>query len=465
MAQPGKGKVETGVLRTFDWEHVHVGGDDEGVPMTGVYRTMASSGFARAGILPITALATAATTYITISYAGATSYGYIALVGMLFQLIPFADLGMGAAISSSVAKRQSGEHAEWLARETIKTTFRALTVSASVLLASLALVGMFGLWQPLLGLPSGLDGIAEWAILVCLAPFAISVPFGIGQRILLGEGKNHVTNLISGLGPLAATATTALLVSLNVEPLLLAVATPVGVLLVSVVCFFVAFRVAGYRVGLIFERQSGRAGSPLRIWSTAGPMLVIMITVPLALQSGRLVLAHFGSALDLASYSIAVQFYAPAVALITAAGIALWPTFARLGAGAREVWGKAMRALGVAGLIAASCYVILIGPVALLVSGNEIAVDVPLALGFGGLILLTALHQSSAYLLTSPKQLLFQAVCSTAMVFISIPAAISLTLLLGAAGPVWAMVIAFGFAQVIPCAVRSRRFLKNNEAQ
>ncbi|MCP2032149.1 O-antigen/teichoic acid export membrane protein [Okibacterium sp. HSC-33S16] len=388
-------------------------------------------------------------------------YGFVALIGLLFQLIPFADLGLGAAVSTAMARRSSNDGGEDVARETVKSAFRALMLSSIVLLAILTVISAAGAWPDMLGLPDSLAGASRWAILVSLAPFALSLPFGIGQRMLLGDGKNHVVNLVSVMGPVLATLATLVLAFSGAEPLVLAMATPFGVLGVSVTCFVLAFRNVHWKWRTVWEAPQALS-TPLDIWHAAAPMMIVMITVPLALQSGRLIVAHMGSPEQLASYSLAAQFYAPTLSLITTAGIALWPSFARLGSQGRALWTKSIGIMAVTGLVAGILFLVLVRPVAWIVSSQQIDVPWDVAAAFAMLLFVTALHQPSAYLLTSPRLLTFQAGSSSAMALAAIPLAIFLTPLVGASGPIWAMVIAVGACQMIPCIIRSSLFLKGH---
>ncbi|WP_354500202.1 hypothetical protein [Mycetocola sp. 2940] len=388
-------------------------------------------------------------------------YGYIALIGLFFQLIPFADLGLGAAVSTAIARRELTAEDSKFARETVKAAFRALVASSVVLLLALSIASALGLWPGLLGLPASVGQASGWAILVSLAPFAISLPFGLGQRMLLGEGKNHVVNIVAVIGPVLATLATLALAMVGAEPLVMAIATPLGVLAVSITCFILAFRQANWRWRTVLEAREATS-TPLHIWRAAAPMMIMLVTVPLALQSGRLILAHVGTADQLATYSLAAQFYAPTVSLITTAGITLWPSFARLGTQGRPLWSKSLVIMSAVGLAAALLFFLLVRPIAWLVSGQQIEVTWNVAAGFAALILVTALHQPSAYLLTTPRLLKFQAGSSVAMVLVCIPLAVYLSAQIGAAGPVWAMAIAVGACQVVPCLLRSRRYFRGS---
>jgi O-antigen/teichoic acid export membrane protein len=188
-----------------------------------------------------------------------------------------------------------------------------------------------------------------------------------------------------------------------------------------------------------------------------------MITVPLAMQSGRIVLAHFSNSTELASYSLAFQFYIPCFSLISTAALTLWPIFTRSGTASLPLWTKALLILGVAGLSIAIGFTLVIGPIALLITGSKLTVAPSLAVAFGCLLLVMALHQPSAMLLTSPKHLSFQAVCASIMFALNVVLSILFAVQFGAAGVVWASVISVGAAQLVPCILRAKIFVTSDK--
>ncbi|QDG68082.1 hypothetical protein NIBR502772_19410 [Pseudarthrobacter sp. NIBRBAC000502772] len=426
--------------------------------MASIVRTLGKSAFARALSLPFTAAATVTTTYLLVKEIGVEPYAYVILVGALFQLIPFADLGMGAVVVNASSKRLESRELSSTALATAGIAFRTLSFSALVIVALTVLIGLSGAWPLLLGLPDELVGSAHWAIAVVLLPFAISIPFGIGQRILIGEGRNQVVSFIGIAGPITATVTTYVLLKVGVDPLVLSIATPMGILIVSVACFMLALRTSGWRFrDIIVVRRLRRKP---KLWNSALPMMVISITVPLAMQSDRLVLSHFSASWELSEYSIAAQMYVPCFSIISMAAVALWPIFSRSGSASLPLWSKALTSLGLGGVFLAALFVLLVGPAAHLITEEKLTVQLDLAVAFGALLVVMACHQASAVLLTSPRHLMFQAVCATIMLLVNVGLSIFLSSVLGASGVVWASVIAVSATQLIPCIIKAQQFMR-----
>ncbi len=428
--------------------------------MSSVVKTLGTSASARLLTLPVTAIATVVTTFLLVKEIGVESYAYVVLVGSLFQLVPFADLGLGAAVVSATAKRMQSRQEAAMALATANAAFKTLLTSATVLAALAVAIGLCEFWPSLLGLPANLSPSAKWAIAIVLLPFAMSIPFGIGQRILVGEGKNHIVALIGIAGPVVATLTTFVLLSLHSDLLVLGMATPVGILLVSIICFFVALKSSQWTLKDFLVRRSSQRKP--KLWNAAIPMLIISITVPLAMQSDRLVLSHFSKALELSEYSVAAQMYVPCFSIISMAAVALWPIFSRSGAASSELWAKAFSTLAASGAILAIIFVALVGPVSVLITESKLSVRLDLAVAFGTLLVVMACHQTSAVLLTSPEHLRFQAICSTIMLIANLALSVLLAPLLGASGVVWASVISVSAAQLFPCILKARNFMSTS---
>jgi O-antigen/teichoic acid export membrane protein len=427
--------------------------------LTSVIRTLGISASARLLTLPVTASATVVTTYFLVKELGVESYAYVVLVGSLFQLVPFADLGLGAVVVNASAKRLESRQHSAAALATARTAFRTLAISAAVLIGLSVLLGVSGAWPGLLGLPSNFAKSSEWAIATVLLPFALSIPFGIGQRVLIGEGRNHLVNYIGMLGPLVATATTLLLLKIHAPTLVLGMATPTGILVVSVICFVLALRTSQWHMRDLIKKP--RTQQRPRLWNSAIPMLIISITVPLAMQSDRLVLSHFAPAVELSEYSVAAQMYVPCFSVVSMAAVSLWPIFTRTGSASFALWSKALKILAVGGLFLGAAFVVLVGPASRLITEDKLRVGIDLASAFATLLVVMACHQASAVLLTSPRHLAFQAVCSTTMLLVNLALSVYLAPVLGASGTVWASVTAVFVAQLVPCWVKARGFMKS----
>ncbi|MER7796455.1 hypothetical protein [Microbacterium sp. NPDC096154] len=424
-------------------------------------RSLLRSASARVIALPITGLAVILQSYIVIAYAGASIFGWITLLGTLFLLIPFADLGLGAAVVNSVARMTQSAEARDEALAIAKTVTRRLVALGAAGFAILALAAHFRVLAPMVGLPNSGGSEPNLATFTALAPLFVSLPFGVGQRILLGAGKNHVTALLAASGSLFALALTAGFIWAEAPPLFLGSALPLGNLAASVIMFALGCRIANWSVADLLTRPRSNTVPARTIWASAAPMLVVVMATAVGLQSGRVILGHLGSPTELSEYALAFQFFSPAMSVVTTSGAALWPIFARAEAQKlRRSWTRALEIMVGLGALVAVTYLILCRPIGALVSSQEILLSLPLAGLLSALLLAIALHQPQGMLLTSPRGLTIQAFTSLAMAALSVGLGILLAPQHGAVGVTLGALVGVICGQLLPNILLVRRSTK-----
>lgn len=410
--------------------------------------------------LPITAAATLTTAWLVTRYTGEARYGFVALLGATFQLLAFADLGLGAGVVNAVATRDTRPDGVRRALATTARTIRALGCVALVLLVVTWLGAVLRWWAPLLGVPADLAGNASLFVALALTPFLISLPLGVGARILVGLGRNAEVAILAIAGPVVAVVLTAALIGLKANPLALAVAQSTGVLAVAAITMWRSLRRWGVGAGELLAYPA--AGSDQLI-NTAAPFLVISICMPIAMQSDRLVLAHVSTPAELASHALAMQFYTPVFSVVSVAAVALWPMYRAHPEQAARLWRNSLIILGGSGIVVGALFAVCAGPMGRFISGDRVTVGPLLALAFALLILVGAVHQPSGMLLTTPQGLRVQAAATTAMLVVNLALSIILARRLGAAGPVLASAISMAVCQVGPCLFWARHVLATNE--
>jgi O-antigen/teichoic acid export membrane protein len=403
---------------------------------------------ARALTLPVSALAGLINTAVLIEAVGGAQYGYVALIGTIFLLLPFADLGVGARVVNAFAA-ESRE----VALIVLTACIRILLVVGTSLVVVAALLNLSVAGTSLLGLPDSPDGRVSF--ITCMAIFALSLPLGLGQRVLLGLGRNSLVVGVSVTGPVATALACWLLTTAGLKSLLLSLVFPLGLAISSFITSLLAVRIAGLRwadlAGRLIRRRD--PAMSVNIATTAMPMFVISIGLPIALHSDRLIIAHQATPLDLAAYSIAAQLYAPLWAIASTTGMPLWPMFARLRSEpeqAKRLWRKAQLGfLALSAGVGATLY--FGGPtVARVVGDGEADTPAVLYLSFALLLVAQSTHLPNGMLLTDDSGLRFQAICVLVMVIANIGLSIFLTPTLGSAGPVIASAVAVLALQSLP---------------
>jgi O-antigen/teichoic acid export membrane protein len=429
---------------------------------TSPLRVIASASATRIAIIPLGAAAAAATAYLTIGYASSAQYGYINLIATLFLLIPFVDLGLGAPVVNAVADMVKDPVKE---AEAVAVLRRVFAILASIGLGGSAVavaVGVVGWWPAILGLEGDASAHANIAVVATLCLFLFALPMGLGQRVLIGLGRTVSLTVLTGCTPVVTLGITAIGISIGAAPLLLAAAQTLALLLSSVATAVYA----ASRLGLGWRRLLQPDGNehPLGLSRSAVPFFIVSVGIPVAMQSGRMVLARTADPAALAEYALAAQMYAPAVSVVTVGAVGLWPHFRSADGGPkRREWRQTVLLLLLIGAGIGLTYMALARWAGELVSGGQIQIGSALAVGFGTLILVIAAQQPPGLLLTDEGGLRFQAYCVIAMVLVTLSLSIALSNEIGASGPAWASVIAVAGCQVLPGMIFGRRVLSTDK--
>jgi O-antigen/teichoic acid export membrane protein len=433
-------------------------GRDSQQSWTRAARVIASGSVARLLALPIGALCTALTAYISIRYAGADNYGYISLVATLFLLVPFADFGLGAAVINAVA--ESKKSGGVLAASEMQTIWRVIVrISIIALFATIAafVIAAFGGWRKVLKLPADLQG-ADFATATALSMFFMAGIFGVGARVFVGLGRVVEMTAISVLTPLTATLGTYIMVNASAPFMYLSIAPALGNLIFNM---FLAWRALKYLGCSVGELRAAKPPEPAkRLMHSAFSFFVMTSGVALALQSHRIVLSYYSTPSELAAYSLMAQMYLPVLSLTYAGTLALWSAYKKSGDDTRLLWISSLKTMAIFGIALGAAFGFASPALALLISSGEITPGALLAGSLAALIVVTSIHQASGFLLTDESGLRFQAYCVVVFASLSVSMSILLAGTLGAAGPVLASVVAFFVALLVPGVIRARKTLE-----
>lgn len=418
--------------------------------------TGASHAFAvRAATMPVVALAGLLAARVTVSSLGVNGYAIFALVVGLAALNPVGDLGVGAAVTDAVARRD--ELGDEGVQRVLRTSLRVLIViSLALTLVAWALASL-GKWSTLLGVPA--SGEVEIAAFAAVTLFAVGLPLGLSSRVLLGAERNDIALAFQG-----GSGVVALLIILGAAatdaPLWAFVAAPAaGAALVAAAAWPVAGSASGMSLSEVVRSVvRGRPGG--RIAHLAGPMMVITAALPIAFQSDRLLLSHLSSLGQVAVYAVGSQLYGALLGLVGAAGMSLWPMFARRRAQQPVPRHELIRLSAVFALVGLVLAILLVatGPwVAYFVSKGEIELGYGVLVAFGVLLVVQASWFPTGMLLTDRDGLRFQAVAVVVMVVINIPLSALLAHHVGAVGPIVGSVVAMVIAMWVPGVWRALR--------
>ncbi|TFV52999.1 oligosaccharide flippase family protein [Blastococcus sp. TF02A_35] len=425
---------------------------------SGLWANVRRSSGAKLVVLPVSALLGIVLTRVVIESYGEAAFAQYGLLVAIGALLPFADLGMSAAVMNAVAASRDPASDGHVHRVLVTAT-RALLGSAAVLAAVAVTLWALDLWPVLLGeglLPQ--EGPA--AATLCLLLIAAAMPVGVGQRILTGLGRNHVSILVLGAQTPVVLAVVGLLVWWDVAAGAgIAVVAYAVTLLLSVVLTLLAAREVHPVLGrAVRDAVRLRTVRGARVMDVAWPMLVQMLALPLAMQSDRIVLSHRSGTSVLAEYNLAAQMFTPVWAVVSAGGITLWSSFARARARGQAVSPMSTALAFAAAAAAMATAVALASPLlAQLASGGAITLGLPLVLAFVLLMTLQGLKYPLGMAMTDAAGLRFQA----AMVVLMLPVNVGLSWWLagplGAVGPVLGSVVGVAVFQCLANAWYVRR--------
>ena len=148
--------------------------------MTPLYRILGT---------PFVALLGLANTAIIVRATGAEVFGLVSLAATVTVLFPFADLGIGATVMTAAAQL-NGPSRDERAPDVIRRSYHVLfAVAAGIIATALVVMAVDG-WRGLVGFSSG--PADRWAITAAACVFALTIPAGLGVRILVGIDREMI---------------------------------------------------------------------------------------------------------------------------------------------------------------------------------------------------------------------------------------------------------------------------------
>jgi len=382
-------------------------------------------------------------TSLIIRHFGADAFAQYGLLATFPTLMPFTDLGIGAVILNTVAGSTDPAH-DSTVRRTITTAIRVLLGSALVVSTVGIVLMLLGAWPWLLG-GKLMEGGGLTAT-VCLIIYAAALPMSVGQRVIIGLGRSATQVISQGV----------------VSPA------------VSVICIIVAWRATRpLFAGALRDVPRVRSVRGVRIVNTAGPQLLQSLAIPIAFQTDRLLLSHLGQSQALAEYNLANNLFNMLTQTVMAAGVAMWPMFARARADKRieNPFKPAMLFSG-GGFVLALALVAVTPWAARVMSHGKIVLPAALVWAFAVYVAVEAGKQPLGMYMTDPRGLQFQVV--PVLVLVPMNLAISWVLIgpFDAAGPILGSVISVILCQIMPYAwwvrrdvARRRRELAEQQAR
>ncbi|WP_291814150.1 oligosaccharide flippase family protein [Cellulomonas sp.] len=423
-------------------------------------RQVGGTAAVKVGVMGVAGLAGIVTSRLIIEHYGVDAFAQYGLLTGLTGLMPFADLGIAAVLVNAVASAAQ-PRTDREVRRTITSAFRILLVSATVIATVAVTIGALGWWPALLG--DGLMGNdGARAATVCLVVFALALPLGVGQRVLVALGRTAQQTALGGIAsPLVLCGVAASVALAWAFGPYVAVLSYVANATVALLSLVLAARLLSPQV-VAAARDVPRLRSVrgAKVVDVAWPMLVQMIALPIAMQTDRLLLSHLAGTSELAQYNLGAQTFGLINQVVAAAGVALWPLYARARAAGRIE--SPARATAVFTGLAATLGLLLwlaLPLVTQVITKGKIELTATFAASFVLFVVVQAAKYPLGMYMTDAAGLRFQVVPVVAMVPINLGLSWLLIEPLGAAGPVLGSAVSVLVCQVVPNAWYVRRDL------
>lgn len=415
--------------------------------------TLLRSVIARVGSFVPTAIAQLVTSHLVIHHYDLATFDSFALVISLIALIPLNDLGVGGAVVSAYA--QDGPTSEHAQRVTL-TAARTLILSALAVIAIAVGLTAGHLWPRLLGPASG----ANFYVGLAVAIYALSFVPGLSPSMLLGVNRNHTTIIVQAFFAPTILLGAALLIVFHLNGRWATVVPTAAILVIQLATLVVAARVTEVPWRRLLHRLPRRRRYPgASIRSISLPMMVIILSLPLSLQTDRIVLSHVASLRAVANYSVVVQMFAPVLALVTAASQPLWPMYAQ--ARRQNVPGPNLLRIsllfGTGAAVLSAIIVAIAGPLARDIGGKSMNIGILLPVAAALTVMVQALIGPLAMKLTDPPGLRVIATWNVIAIPINLGMSIVLAQHLGAPGPLLATATTMLLVQTLPLSLYARR--------
>ncbi len=422
-------------------------------------RHLAAPLAARLLTYPVSIACSLLTAGILIQRASVEDYAGYTLVASLLPLLAFLDLGYGGAATNWAAEYAVSEErspgnplrSRRPARQELRRRLaHSLRVTAIPTAACLcfAIAGL--IWSAASKL-YWLD-IPGAILMLTLVIYCLTIPFSILSKLLIGSGRTSTWIFIQLVQPITALVCVATVV--NVQSTELVPVAPSIALLAM--CFLGAvfgvrsvrlpFSVRLYRRPLIDSMEE-------KLFSAAWPMMIILVANPLALSTDRLILNQVGTTDDVASYSLAAQMFSPALALLSATGLSLWPIFAK-----RRFRGEATRpwsmtaSFGVAALVVSGLLYLVSPWFVHLLAANRIELPTTLLLCLAAAFVVQSIQLPLGMSMMQGQALRVQSMLLIVMFISKFALSFAFIPIVGSGGPALATAIAILCCQVVPGA-------------
>lgn len=399
---------------------------------------------------------------LTVRYLGAERYGVWMTVLSVVGLLSLANLGIGNALISLVARAHATGDIDEAGR-LVSSAVTAVSVVALAIGISATLSLPLLPWKTLFNVSdNALANDASHAAAVLIAVVLVGIPVGLVAQIRSGYQEGYVTACWDTVGSVLAVGAVALAVTLGAGlPVLVAAAAATPLAATALNFAFLVRK----RPSLMPRLVNVKRRYVMVLLRAGSLFFILQIAVIVGYSSDNFVTAQVLGPSAVTQYAIPSRLALTGVTLLTVFLSPLWPAYAdALARGDREWVLKTLRrsiviatSVAVAGAL---LFVLAARPFVDLWSRGEVKPSLGLVLGLSCWIILGSAGAALAMFLNAAHVVGLQVVCSGLMATANIVLSIVLAQRFGVAGVIWGTVIAYTVFIVLPYSVLLPRWVR-----
>lgn len=403
-----------------------------------------------------------ATSKIFFSYSGIEGYALSSIYLSFSMLMPFVTFGIGAVATNLIAANVTTNRLAEIESKLI-ALFRLFLISSCFLILLCILFFKFSLWGLLLSKDIMSLPFSNLGLTLALILFCLTIPLTLAQSVLLANRKSHLIVAWQGLAGPAGLIIVWFSHKMHFASSFVALGPVAGNTIVAVFIWTTAVRLFP-ESSIVIARKSLNfkkfPGSSIR--SMLGPMSIIVISLSLALQADRFILARFSSTLDFALYSLTAQLLSPTLSVMGVWATSLWPILIRTRSEGTPSFSLLKRFIiilscSTVGMVLATF--LISARLLQFVSSGTVMFQPEFYMLFSLVVLLQITHTIISYSLTTETDLRFQARNIGLMSLLNFLFSIIFTRAFGAYGPLFATLVTLLPMVIVPNLIRAKRVL------
>jgi O-antigen/teichoic acid export membrane protein len=400
---------------------------------------------------------------LTLHYLGAERFGMWMTISSFIAMLAFADFGIANGVLSMVADAHGRDDHAGIRRAVASGFFLLMGIGVAVL-SLFAVVYPVVPWAAVFNVTSA-PAAAEAgpALSVFVLCFALNIPLALVPRVQMGLQQGFVASLWQCVGSICGLA--GVLWAVHVQAalpwLVLALAgAPLLAAVLNSLYFFLRIR-----PDLLPRWPSVSRQTCQKVASSGAVFFVLQLVVAVAYTSDSVVIAQILGAPAVAAYAVPEKLFS-LVSLSLAMVLApLWPAYGEAIARGDSNWvRKTLKRSMVMALTVATVLglaLVFFGPELIrLWVPDAVTPSLPLLLAFAIWKVIEAGGGALAMFLNGVRVIRMQVWCAIPTALLAICLKIALVPQLGAAGAIWASVVAYLLCTTLPIMIRLPALLR-----